>query len=102
MKTRTFTQRWNITALKRIKKAYKGDSWYICDNSPEFKELWDNYRAEIRKLGIKYNRCAHIPPGCSGALLFYTSLSKQERLIRISFLNHEIARLTALRKANLG
>ena len=99
MKPRTFTQRWNITTLKRIKKAYENTTRfvYLCE-VPEFKQLWDTHSTNIRDLAIDFHKSAIIPCICSGNVLFY---NQDYRPIRISFLNHEIARLTALRKANL-
>lgn len=100
MKPRTFTQRWNITALKRIKKAYETTTWFVflCE-VPEFKQLWEAHRINIRDLATDFHKSAIIPYPCSGNVLFY---SGDHRPIRIAFLNHEITRLTALRKANLG
>lgn len=100
MKPRTFTQRWNITALKRIKKAYENTTGFVflCE-VPEFKQLWDTHSTNIRDLATDFHESAVIPCICSGTVLFYDG---PHRTIRLSFLNHEIARLTALRKANLG
>jgi len=100
MKPRTFTQRWNPTALKRIKKAYETTVHlqYLCE-VPEFKQLWEAHRINIRDLAIAFDESAMIPIVRSGNVLFY---KKDRRPTRISFLNHEITRLTTLRKANLG
>ncbi len=100
MKPRTFTQRWNPTALKRIKKAYKTAVHlrYLCE-VPEFKQLWETHCTNIRDLATAFDESAMITIVRSCNVLFY---SQDFRPIRIAFLNHEITRLTALRKANLG
>lgn len=100
MKPRTFTQRWNITALKRIKKAYENTTWFVflCE-VPEFKQLWETHRANIRDLATDFHESAVISGACAGTVLFYNG---PHRSIRLDFLNHEIARLTALSKTRLG
>lgn len=99
MKPRTFTQRWNITTLKRIKKAYENTTRFVflCE-VPEFKQLWDTHSTNIRDLATDFHESAIISGACAGTVLFYDG---PHRPIRLDFLNHEIARLTALRKANL-
>lgn len=105
MKPRTFTQRWNITALKRIKKKYKEgylriNSRFLCHSSQEFADLWSAYKSEIKALALDFNSDKNGVSSSSSNVLFCWSSDTEDN--RLNFLNHEITRLTALRKANLG
>ncbi len=103
MKQRTFTQRWNATALRRIKKQLLASrSDYLCVTSLEFQELWTEHKQEIRKLAELSNQ-PHVQTSSPyGDCLFYSNgeldrptwltIRKQ---VRIDFLNHEIKRLTS-------
>lgn len=104
---RTFTQRWNPTALRRILRDYrKGTSNFICHCSPEFYDLWVSHKLEIKKLAA----AANIPDcrvetakGCSVLFLPTVVYNKESdtdewcansRNHRIAFLKSEINRLT--------
>lgn len=97
--SRSFKQRWNKTALRRIKKEFtESYQVYLCNASNEFKHLWKDHRNEIVELMLK-----HFPEendkACSShreedgrfGLLFYHNDTKTARL---QFLDLEIARLS--------
>ena len=101
-KPRTFAQRWNPTALRRILRDFtNSDAGHLCYASPTFLELWKDFKPEIKALAAKAAL-----PDCevnedSGNVLFYAPehLSYEEwiplrRPTRIAFLKHEINRLT--------
>jgi len=101
-KPRTFAQRWNPTALRRILREFtNSDTEHFCIASTEFLELWKDFKPEIKALAAKAAL-----PDCevdehTGNVLFYAPehLSYEEwiplrRLTRIAFLKHEINRLT--------
>jgi len=105
MKKRTFTQRWNATALRRIKRQFveATDKAHLCSASYEFESLWKDHKEEIRDIA----RNLHIPHAIIrsqdfGNCLFYSNgdLTFTEwcfirKQVRIDFLNHEIKRLTS-------
>ena len=93
MKPRSFTQRWNKTALKRIKKDFiKHESFFICRASREFSSLWADYSKEIRLLSWAFDpEEQRLHPDNGGAYLFY---SKKFKAHKVAFLNHEIKRLS--------
>lgn len=97
-KQRSFKQRWNATALRRILKEYKeNNETYLCHASQEFYDLWQNYRHEIRALA-----CDFIPEEKQHTfnyVLFYHISSKQTR---IDFLKHEIKRLSCKKHTHPG
>lgn len=106
-KQRTFAQRWNTTALRRILKQLKSSrpSLFLCNASPEFQALWNDHKEEIKELAREFNDPqAEVLDGDYN-VLFYppNSLPYEEiqtwqathfRRLRIDFLTHEIKRLT--------
>lgn len=95
MKPRTFKQRWNKTALKRILREYKASDYsFLCVASDEFEQLWKEHASKIRALAIRFNQVyTLIPSDATGECLFYPKNS-HDRTIRIAFLQHEINRLS--------
>jgi len=101
-KQRTFTQRWNATALRRILREFSNsDAEHLCKASPTFRDLWSEFKPEIKACAAK----AALPDcevsGHTGNVLFYAPehLSYEEwiplrRPTRIAFLKAEINRLT--------
>lgn len=107
-KQRTFAQRWNTTALRRILKQLKAShpDMFLCNASPEFSSLWSDHKAEIKALAREFNDPhAAILDRDYNKVLFYPpdTLSYEEsqawqtnhfRRLRIDFLTNEIKRLT--------
>lgn len=106
-KQRTFAQRWNATALRRILKQFKAShpDLFLCNASPEFSSLWIDYKEEIKALAREFNDPHAMILDGNNNVLFYPpdTLSYEEgrnwntthfRRLRIDFLNHEIKRLT--------
>lgn len=97
MKTRTFKQKWNKTALRRIKKEFTASGkTYLCHGSKEFWLLWEEHRKEIILLSLKHfpaEREAVFPP--IRRVLFYHEVGRQPR---IKFLDLEIQRLSKPKK----
>lgn len=98
-KPRSFKQRWNKTALRRIKKeCTASDSIFICKASKEFELLWEDHKNEIVELMLKHfpkenNEAYSTSREESGSFgpLFYNNRTKAARL---QFLDLEIARLS--------
>lgn len=101
-KQRTFEQRWNATALRRILKQLKqSDVCYLCNASPEFKELWGKHSYSINCLANACDAVKQFTVFPTGYSLFYPPLDMSyshwtsiARQVRIDFLTHEIKRLT--------
>jgi hypothetical protein len=102
-KQRTFTQRWNATALRRIRKAYiKADTFFLCHGSAEFNELWQDHRDKIRECARAAGVNATITDGSSVLFQEPKGLSLTEsqawadnrQQLCIDFLTHENNRLT--------
>lgn len=101
-KQRTFTQRWNATALRRILKQFNShEEAHLCSVSPEFKSLWADHKQEIKALASKYTfENCEVSPGFSDCLIYptdsisYTDWLTIRKQVRIDFLTNEIKRLT--------
>jgi len=101
-KQRTFTQRWNATALRRIRKELtKAEDDHLCIASPEFAKLWSQHHLEIKKLALRYSyKNYHVGQSWSNCLfkpndaLDYTDWLNIRKQVRIDFLTNEIKRLT--------
>jgi len=102
-KQRTFAQRWNATALRRILKQLKqpGDD-HLCVASREFADLWSTHHLEIKKLATRYvYKNYHVGQSWSNCLfkpnddVGYADWLNIRKQVRIDFLINEIKRLTA-------
>ncbi len=93
-----FTTVWTKETLERIREEYKASAWsFLCIASAEFEQLWNDYKDEIRALGLLFNEtAATVPAGLSSAdCLFYPDdCYEKVHHIRLAFLDHEINRLT--------
>lgn len=91
-----FNTDWTKETLERIREEYKASAWcFLCVASAEFKQLWRDYKDEIRDLGLLFNKtAATVPAKTSGDCLFYTDDYESVHPIRLAFLDHEINRLT--------
>ena len=89
---RTFEELWTVENLEKIKLEYLPRRYtHLCNASPLFREIWDNYKSEVRKLARREFSDAMLPSEEEGDALFYSGPSYNTR---IRFLQSEIERLS--------
>lgn len=91
---RTFEELWTVENLEKIKLEYLPSRYtHLCNASALFREIWDNYKSEVRALARREFSDA-MPPSEAGKesdVLFYYELSCNTRF---RFLQSEIERLS--------
>lgn len=83
----TFESLWTAETVLQIRQEYiANQSYYMCNASPTFCQLWEDFEEEIRTLAEQFRPGSQYAIGVSNVLFIHPDMDN--RKTRIDFLDY--------------